>query len=236
MSAITTTTSTAPTAPRADDTAKGQAPGIHVRRISPRPARILRSGVGDPFGHDPNERARSCSRTNGGAQGLVADGHQCRDLEVFPRPPGTPERERTVRASSSAALVAGHGWGGRTATCRRGRRARFSDELTPYPGAPERPSNSPVWFNCGIEDTAPVLGLLSSWSVDDTMESIPTGTARKGDLQRRLRARASTWRVSARPRTARRRRTASGPVSFMRAATPPRESSSPAADPARARW
>jgi ribonucleoside-diphosphate reductase alpha chain len=78
--------------------------------------------------------------------------------------------------------------------------------------------NSPVWFNIGVQGVPQQASARFILAVEDTMDGISTGTARKARSSRAGRARASTCPTSAPRSSTSRAGTASGPVSFMRGA------------------
>ena len=223
MSAITTTTSTAPTAPHADDTAKGQAPGIRVRRY------FTRAGE-NPYDQVEWE-IRSATIQN--ESGKIV--FEQNNVEVpkawsqmatnvvtskyFRGPLGTPERERTVRQLISRVVDTVTGWGRADGYFAGEDDARaFSDELTHILVHQKACFNSPVWFNCGIEER-PQCSACFILSVDDTMESILDWYRKEGVI---FKGGSGSGVNLSRIRSSKEQLggggTASGPVSFMRAA------------------
>ncbi|MCY4440810.1 MAG: vitamin B12-dependent ribonucleotide reductase, partial [Deltaproteobacteria bacterium] len=220
MSAITTTTSTAP---RADDTAKGQAPGIHVRRY------FTRAGE-NPYDQVEWE-IRSATIQN--ESGKIV--FEQNNVEVpkawsqmatnvvtskyFRGPLGTPQRERTVRQLISRVVDTVTGWGRADGYFAGEDDARaFSDELTHILVHQKACFNSPVWFNCGIEER-PQCSACFILSVDDTMESILDWYRKEGVI---FKGGSGSGVNLSRIRSSKEQLggggTASGPVSFMRAA------------------
>ncbi len=223
MSAITTTTSTAPTAPHADDTAKGQAPGIRVRRYftkageNPydqveweiRSATIQNESGKIVFEQNNVEVPKAWSQM---ATNVVTS-------KYFRGPLGTPERERTVRQLISRVVDTVTGWGRADGYFAGEDDARaFSDELTHILVHQKACFNSPVWFNCGIEER-PQCSACFILSVDDTMESILDWYRKEGVI---FKGGSGSGVNLSRIRSSKEQLggggTASGPVSFMRAA------------------
>ena len=132
---------------------------------------------------------------------------------------GTPQRERSVKQLISRVANAVAEWGvkdGYFATTEDAQ--AFKDELTYLLVNQHTAFNSPVWFNVGIEKT-PQCSACFILSVDDTMESILEWYRNEGMIFKY----GSGSGVNVSPiRSARERLagggTASGPVSFMRAA------------------
>ena len=220
MSAITTTTSTAP---RADDTAKGQAPGIHVRRYftkageNPydqveweiRSATIQNESGKIVFEQNNVEVPKAWSQM---ATNVVTS-------KYFRGPLGTPQRERTVRQLISRVVDTVTGWGRADGYFAGEDDARaFSDELTHILVHQKACFNSPVWFNCGIEER-PQCSACFILSVDDTMESILDWYRKEGVI---FKGGSGSGVNLSRIRSSKEQLggggTASGPVSFMRAA------------------
>ncbi len=220
MSAITTTTSTAP---RADETAKGQAPGIRVRRYftkageNPydqveweiRSATIQNESGKIVFEQNNVEVPKAWSQM---ATNVVTS-------KYFRGPLGTPERERTVRQLISRVVDTVTGWGRADGYFAGEDDARaFSDELTHILVHQKACFNSPVWFNCGIEER-PQCSACFILSVDDTMESILDWYRKEGVI---FKGGSGSGVNLSRIRSSKEQLggggTASGPVSFMRAA------------------
>ena len=220
MSAITTTTSTAP---RGDDTAKGQAPGIHVRRYftkageNPydqveweiRSATIQNENGKIVFEQNNVEVPKAWSQM---ATNVVTS-------KYFRGTLGTPQRERTVRQLISRVVDTVTAWGRADGYFAGEDDARaFSDELTHILVHQKACFNSPVWFNCGIEER-PQCSACFILSVDDTMESILDWYRKEGVI---FKGGSGSGVNLSRIRSAKEQLagggTASGPVSFMRAA------------------
>ncbi len=139
--------------------------------------------------------------------------------KYFRGPLGTPQRERSVRQLIGRVVTTIGGWGdeqGYFATPEDKR--TFEDELTHLLVQQKVAFNSPVWFNVGVEPK-PQCSACFILSVDDTMDSIldwyrKEGTIFKGGSGSGVnlsRLRSSKERLGGGG-------TASGPVSFMRAA------------------
>jgi len=132
---------------------------------------------------------------------------------------GTPQRERSVRQLIGRVVDTISGWGaeqGYFAT--PGDRQAFSDELTHMLLTQRFSFNSPVWFNVGVE-AEPQCSACFILSVQDTMDSILDWYRREGVIFKggsgsgvnlsKLRSSKEALAGGG---------TASGPVSFMRAA------------------
>ncbi len=220
MSAITTTTSTAP---RGDDIVKAQAPGIRVRRYftkageNPydrveweiRSATIQNESGKVVFEQNNVEAPKAWSQM---ATNVVTS-------KYFRGPLGTPRRERTVRQLVSRVVDTVTGWGRADGYFAGEDDARaFSDELTHILLHQKACFNSPVWFNCGIEEK-PQCSACFILSVDDTMESILDWYRKEGVI---FKGGSGSGVNLSRIRSSKEQLggggTASGPVSFMRAA------------------
>ncbi len=222
MSAITTTKSPAP---RADDAGKDKDPtrGIHVRRY------FTKAGT-NPY-DEVEWEIRSATIQN--ESGKVV--FEQNNVEVpkawsqmatnvvtskyFRGPLGTPQRERTVRQLISRVVDTVTGWGRADGYFASEDDARaFSDELTHILVHQRACFNSPVWFNCGIEET-PQCSACFILSVDDTMESILDWYRKEGVI---FKGGSGSGVNLSRIRSSKEQLggggTASGPVSFMRAA------------------
>src|SRR5881398_72664 len=132
---------------------------------------------------------------------------------------GTPQRERSVRQLIGRVVSTVGEWGeaqGYFAT--PGDRAAFADELTHILVHQKACFNSPVWFNCGIEER-PQCSPCFILSVDDTMDSILDWYRKEGVI---FKGGSGSGVNLSRIRSSKERLggggTASGPVSFMRAA------------------
>src|SRR5213083_1974449 len=139
--------------------------------------------------------------------------------KYFRGPLGTPERERSVRQLIGRVVSTIGEWGeaqGYFAT--PGDRAAFADELTHLLLHQKASFNSPVWFNMGVE-TKPKCSACFILSVDDTMDSILDWYRKEGII---FKGGSGSGVNLSRLRSAKERLggggTASGPVSFMRAA------------------
>ncbi|TMB51037.1 MAG: vitamin B12-dependent ribonucleotide reductase, partial [Deltaproteobacteria bacterium] len=139
--------------------------------------------------------------------------------KYFRGPLGTPERERSVRQLIGRVVSTIGAWGeaqGYFAT--PGDRAAFSDELTHLLLHQKASFNSPVWFNMGVEPK-PQCSACFILSVDDTMDSILDWYRKEGVI---FKGGSGSGVNLSRLRSSRERLggggTASGPVSFMRAA------------------
>jgi len=139
--------------------------------------------------------------------------------KYFRGPLGTPERERSVRQLIGRVVSTIGAWGeaqGYFAT--PGDRAAFSDELTHLLLHQKASFNSPVWFNMGVEPK-PQCSACFILSVDDTMDSILDWYRKEGVI---FKGGSGSGVNLSRLRSAKERLggggTASGPVSFMRAA------------------
>ena len=222
MAAITTTTSAAP---RAEDAGKGQdkAQGIRVRRYftkagtNPydeleweiRSATIQNESGKIVFEQNNVEVPKAWSQM---ATNVVSS-------KYFRGSLGTPQRERTVRQLISRVVDTVTAWGRADGYFADEDDARaFSDELTHILVHQKACFNSPVWFNCGIEEK-PQCSACFILSVDDTMESILDWYRKEGVI---FKGGSGSGVNLSRIRSAKEQLTgggtASGPVSFMRAA------------------
>jgi ribonucleoside-diphosphate reductase alpha chain len=132
---------------------------------------------------------------------------------------GTPARERSVRQLIGRVVDTLGEWGaaqGYFATPED--RRNFSDELTHLLLQQKASFNSPVWFNVGVEPR-PQCSACFILSVDDTMESILDWYRKEGII---FKGGSGSGVNLSRLRSSKERLggggTASGPVSFMRAA------------------
>src|SRR6266566_2683732 len=139
--------------------------------------------------------------------------------KYFRGPLGTPERERSVRQLIGRVVSTVGEWGeaqGYFAT--PGDRAAFTDELTHLLLHQKASFNSPVWFNMGVEPK-PQCSACFILSVDDTMDSILDWYRREGVI---FKGGSGSGVNLSRLRSSKERLagggTASGPVSFLRAA------------------
>ncbi|MFN8625509.1 MAG: vitamin B12-dependent ribonucleotide reductase [Candidatus Binatia bacterium] len=139
--------------------------------------------------------------------------------KYFRGPIGSPERERSVRQLIGRVVGTIRGWGdaqGYFATADDAQ--TFAAELTHLLVEQKAAFNSPVWFNVGIEPK-PQCSACFILSVDDTMESILGWYRNEGII---FKGGSGSGVNLSRIRSAREKLagggTASGPVSFMKAA------------------
>ena len=139
--------------------------------------------------------------------------------KYFRGPLGTPSRESSARHMIGRVVQTITNWGKGDGYFASDEDARtFSDELTHLLVQQKLSFNSPVWFNVGVEPE-PQCSACFILSVDDTMESILDWYRKEGIIFKggsgsgvnlsRLRSAKEQLRGGG---------TASGPVSFMRAA------------------
>ncbi len=139
--------------------------------------------------------------------------------KYFRGPLGTPQRERTARQLISRVVDTVTGWGRADGYFASTDDAQaFSDELTHILVHQRACFNSPVWFNCGIEER-PQCSACFILSVDDTMESILDWYRKEGVI---FKGGSGSGVNLSNIRSSKEQLggggTASGPVSFMRAA------------------
>jgi ribonucleoside-diphosphate reductase alpha chain len=139
--------------------------------------------------------------------------------KYFRGPLGTPERERSVRQLIGRVVYALVGWGEEQGYFAAPEdRQAFQDELTHLLVEQKLSFNSPVWFNVGVEPK-PQCSACFILSVDDRMESILDWYRKEGII---FKGGSGSGVNLSRLRSSRERLagggTASGPVSFMRAA------------------
>jgi ribonucleoside-diphosphate reductase alpha chain len=139
--------------------------------------------------------------------------------KYFRGPLGTPQRERSVRQLIGRVVDTIGEWGdaqGYFAT--PDDRRTFTDELTHLLLHQKASFNSPVWFNMGVEPK-PQCSACFILSVDDTMDSILDWYRKEGVI---FKGGSGSGVNLSRLRSSKERLggggTASGPVSFMRAA------------------
>jgi len=139
--------------------------------------------------------------------------------KYFRGPLGSPQRERSVRQLLDRVVNTLTAWGragGYFAS--EGDAQIFSDELTHILLHQKGCFNSPVWFNCGIEER-PQCSACFILSVDDTMESILHWYYKEGMI---FKGGSGSGVNLSKIRSFREQLagggTASGPVSFMKAA------------------
>jgi ribonucleoside-diphosphate reductase alpha chain len=139
--------------------------------------------------------------------------------KYFRGPLGTPQRERSVRQLIGRVVTTIGEWG----TAQRyfatpDDRRTFEDELTHLLLQQKVSFNSPVWFNVGVEPK-PQCSACFILSVDDTMDSILDWYRKEGVI---FKGGSGSGVNLSRLRSSKERLggggTASGPVSFMRAA------------------
>src|SRR5947199_699019 len=139
--------------------------------------------------------------------------------KYFRGPLGIPEREYSVRQMIGRVVDTITGWGLKDGYFAAEEDARaFADELTHILVHQKACFNSPVWFNCGIEER-PQCSACFILSVDDTMDSILDWYRKEGVI---FKGGSGSGVNLSKLRSAKERLggggTASGPVSFMRAA------------------
>lgn len=139
--------------------------------------------------------------------------------KYFRGPLGTPQRERTVGQLISRVVDTITGWGIADGYFAEAADARtFSDELSHILLNQNACFNSPVWFNCGIEEK-PQCSACFILSVEDKMDSILDWYRKEGVI---FKGGSGSGVNLSRIRSGKEQLagggTASGPVSFMRAA------------------
>src|SRR5213594_4828019 len=139
--------------------------------------------------------------------------------KYFRGPLGTPARERSVRQLVGRVVNTIGSWGAEQGYFATPDDARaFTDELTHLLLHQKLSFNSPVWFNVGVE-AKPQCSACFILSVDDTMDSILDWYRREGVI---FKGGSGSGVNLSRLRSSKERLggggTASGPVSFMRAA------------------
>src|ERR1043166_3898437 len=132
---------------------------------------------------------------------------------------GTPERENSVRQMIGRVVETITGWGLKDGYfASEGDAQVFSEELTHLLVEQRLAFNSPVWFNVGVEPK-PQCSACFILSVDDTMDSILDWYRKEGVI---FKGGSGSGVNLSRLRSSKERLggggTASGPVSFMRAA------------------
>jgi ribonucleoside-diphosphate reductase alpha chain len=137
--------------------------------------------------------------------------------KYFRGPLGTPQRETSVRQLIDRVVHTLTAWGQRGGYfATESDAAVFADELTHLMLYQKAAFNSPVWFNCGVEER-PQLSACFINSVSDTMESILTLAKTEGML---FKWGSGTGSNLSPIRSSRERLAgggiASGPVSFMK--------------------
>ena len=202
---------------------RGRGDGFQLRRL------FTRSGV-DPFSTVEWERRNAVIQGENGDTVF-----EQRDVEIpkswsqlatnvvvskyFRGPLGTPQREQSVRQLISRVVRTIRGWGemqGYFLT--REDAETFADELTYLLLHQRAAFNSPVWFNVGVE-AHPQCSACFILSVNDTMDSILDWYRREGVI---FKGGSGSGVNLSKIRSSKERLggggTASGPVSFMKAA------------------
>ncbi len=139
--------------------------------------------------------------------------------KYFRGPLGSPEREHSVRQLIGRVVHAIRGWGeGQGYFATPADAENFAGELTHLLVEQKASFNSPVWFNVGIEPR-PQCSACFILSVDDTMEAILGWYRNEGII---FKGGSGSGVNLSRIRSAKEKLagggTASGPVSFMKAA------------------
>ena len=139
--------------------------------------------------------------------------------KYFRGPLGSPQREQSVRQMIGRVVDTITGWGQKDGYFASETDAQsFHDELTHILVHQKACFNSPVWFNCGIEGK-PQCSACFILAVDDTMESILDWYRKEGII---FKGGSGSGVNLSKIRSAREQLagggTASGPVSFMKAA------------------
>ncbi|TMA12471.1 MAG: vitamin B12-dependent ribonucleotide reductase [Deltaproteobacteria bacterium] len=139
--------------------------------------------------------------------------------KYFRGPLGSPQREHSVRQLISRVVTTITRWGKADGYFATEEDAQiFADELSHILVNQKVCFNSPVWFNCGIEER-PQCSACFILSVDDTMESILDWYRKEGII---FKGGSGSGVNLSRLRSSKEQLagggTASGPVSFMKAA------------------
>ncbi|MGZ8452595.1 MAG: vitamin B12-dependent ribonucleotide reductase [Candidatus Binatia bacterium] len=139
--------------------------------------------------------------------------------KYFRGPLGTPQRETSVRQMIGRVVNTITGWGKKDGYFATEEDASaFADELTHIMLHQKACFNSPVWFNCGIEEK-PQCSACFILSVEDTMDSILDWYRKEGVI---FKGGSGSGVNLSKIRSAKEQLagggTASGPVSFMKAA------------------
>ena len=139
--------------------------------------------------------------------------------KYFRGPLGGPQREHSVRQMIGRVVDTIAGWGSKDGYFAAEEDARaFADELTHILVHQKACFNSPVWFNCGIEEK-PQCSACFILSVDDTMDSILDWYRKEGVI---FKGGSGSGVNLSKIRSSKEQLagggTASGPVSFMKAA------------------
>jgi len=139
--------------------------------------------------------------------------------KYFRGPLGTPQREHSVRQMIGRVVETIASWGKKDGYFATEEDAQaFADELTHIMLHQKACFNSPVWFNCGIEEK-PQCSACFILAVDDTMESILDWYRKEGII---FKGGSGSGVNLSKIRSSKEQLagggTASGPVSFMKAA------------------
>jgi ribonucleoside-diphosphate reductase alpha chain len=139
--------------------------------------------------------------------------------KYFRGPLGSPQRERSVRQLMGRVVNTVAAWGRADGYFASEEDAQvFADELTHILLHQKACFNSPVWFNCGIEEK-PQCSACFILSVEDTMESILDWYRKEGII---FKGGSGSGVNLSKIRSSKEQLagggTASGPVSFMKAA------------------
>jgi ribonucleoside-diphosphate reductase alpha chain len=139
--------------------------------------------------------------------------------KYFRGPLGTPQREHSVRQMIGRVVDTITGWGNKDGYFASAEDAQaFADELTHILVHQKACFNSPVWFNCGIEEK-PQCSACFILAVEDTMDSILDWYRKEGVI---FKGGSGSGVNLSKIRSAKEQLagggTASGPVSFMKAA------------------
>jgi ribonucleoside-diphosphate reductase alpha chain len=139
--------------------------------------------------------------------------------KYFRGPLGTPQREHSVRQMIGRVVETIASWGKKDGYFATEEDAQaFSDELTHIMLHQKACFNSPVWFNCGIEEK-PQCSACFILAVDDTMDSILDWYRKEGII---FKGGSGSGVNLSKIRSSKEQLagggTASGPVSFMKAA------------------
>src|SRR5580765_2147343 len=137
----------------------------------------------------------------------------------FRGPLGTPQREHSVRQMIGRVVETIAGWGKKDGYFAMDEDARtFADELTHILLHQKACFNSPVWFNCGIEEK-PQCSACFILAVEDTMDSILDWYRKEGVI---FKGGSGSGVNLSKIRSSKEQLagggTASGPLSFMKAA------------------
>src|SRR5262245_41368429 len=139
--------------------------------------------------------------------------------KYFRGPLGTPQREHSVRQMISRVVDTIANWGRKDGYFAAEEAAQvFADELTHILLHQKACFNSPVWFNCGIEER-PQCSACFILAVDDTMDTILDWYRKEGII---FKGGSGSGVNLSKIRSSKEQLagggTASGPVSFMKAA------------------